>query len=688
MTERMQRMLEEYLTHQHRALRRCFDAAQAAAWRDPALPPTMRTAIRLRALLEAEQPVVRPEQQIVFQRTVTDVPGIFSDEELRALRSTHYLHELGNLSNICPDYGRVIALGLDAVRAQCTARRAQAQEKQDTDGCMFLDAAIMEIDAVLALSDRYADAAEQAGAADAAMRLRRIPREPARSFADCLQFFRILHYTAWAEGNYHMTVGRFDQFALPYFTRDRQSGALTEDTALELIEEFFLTFNLDSDLYPGVQQGDDGQSLMLGGVTADGTDAFNALSSLCLTASRELKLIDPKINLRVSARTPLARYEAGTELTAVGLGFPQYSNDDVVIPALEALGYDPADARNYTVAACWEFIIPGKGMDINNIAGLSLPKAVNDAMNHRLRDCADFHAFRAAVREEIVAACDRICAQVQHLYIFPAPFLSLMMDGCLDRARDISLGGKYNNYGIHGTGVATAADSMAAIHQAVFVEHSVSAQELIDAVAADFHGHEELQQRLRTQMPKMGCDDDRADGEAVFLLHTFAEALHGRKNERGGVFRAGTGTAMFYLQHAAETPASADGRSGGEPFGANYSPSLFAETGGPISIVRSFTKADLRETCNGGPLTMEFHQSLFRDPESRTKVAQLVQYFVKRGGHQFQLNAVNPDTLRDAQRHPEKYPRLVVRIWGWSAYFVELDRAYQDHVIARQEYRV
>ncbi len=685
MTKSMQALLNRYLTHAHRDARVPFDTARAAEWQRPELAPVTRMAIRLRAMLEAQSPAGVTDR-ILLRRTVTGVPGIFTDAETEALRARHHLHELGYLSNICPNYASVIAVGLDAVREKASARRARCESDGDAEGLAFLDAVLLEIDAVYAFCDRYRDAAQAAGNTEAAERLTRIPRQPAQSFADYLQFFRILHYMAWAEGEYHMTVGRFDQDAGPYLARDLASGALREDDALDLLEEFFLSFNWDSDLYPGVQQGDDGQSLMLGGITADGRDAFNRLSSMCLTASRELKLIDPKINLRVNADTPIERYEEGTRLTMAGLGFPQYSNDDVVIPALIAKGYAPEDARNYTVAACWEFIIPGCGMDINNAAGLSMPKVVNRAMVDHLAECADFDAFRACVRAEMVAECDRLAADLHDLYIFPAPFVSLMMDGCIDRARDTSLGGKYNNFGFHGSGISTAADTMAAIHQAVFVDRLVSAAELVRAVQADFDGYGELQARLRNEMPKMGNDDDRADGEAVFLMDAFADALEGRKNERGGVFRAGTGSAMFYLQHAAETPATADGRSHGEPFGANYSPSLYAKTGGPVSIVRSFTKPHLARVCNGGPLTMEFDGSLFRDAESIRKVAQLVQYFIRSGGHQFQLNAVDPAAMRDAQVHPEKYPRLVVRIWGWSAYFVELDRAYQDHVIARQEY--
>lgn len=183
----------------------------------------------------------------------------------------------------------------------------------------------------------------------------------------------------------------------------------------------------------------------------------------------------------------------------------------------------------------------------------------------------------------------------------------------------------------------------------------------------------------------MGNDDDRADQYAVWLLDAFADAVKGLRNERGGCVRAGTGSAMYYLWDAEGLGATADGREAGVPLPANYSPSLNLKLNGPVSVVKSFAKPDLRKTINGGPLTLEFSESVFSQPESMMKVAQLVRLFVQRGGHQLQLNTVNRDRLLDAQQHPENYRNLIVRVWGWSGYFVELDKCYQDHVIRRAE---
>ena len=205
----------------------------------------------------------------------------------------------------------------------------------------------------------------------------RIPRKGATNFREALQFFRVLHFALWLEGDYHNTVGRFDQYMYPYYKHDRNAGIYTKEEAFDLLCDFFLSFNKDSDMYVGQQQGDNGQSMVLGGIDKDGNNSYNELSELCLKASGELCLIDPKINLRVNKNTPLEIYDEGSRLTRLGLGFPQYSNDDVVIPGLVKMGYDYEDAVNYVVAACWEFIIPGVGDDIANVTGLNLPRTVD-----------------------------------------------------------------------------------------------------------------------------------------------------------------------------------------------------------------------------------------------------------------------------------------------------------------------
>ncbi len=650
------------LSGAHKAYRVPVTDDLATAYAAEGLPSIERITRRFTLLCDRQVPHILPGQQIVFLRTTANAPALFTDAEWAEISEKHYIHELGYMSNVTPDYERILSRGLLAVREE-----ANEYGKR-------------EIDALLRLSDRYRDEAVRTGRDDVAQVLTQVPRYPARDLREALQFFRILHYAIWLEGTYHVTCGRFDKYMGPYYEADK--ARYTDEELLALLRDFFLSFNVDSDMYPGVQQGDNGQSMVLGGIDETGADVFSHFSELCLRASGENLLIDPKINMRVSADTPMEQFVAGSRLTARGMGFPQYSNDDVVLPGLTRLGYRYEDAVNYGVAACWEFIVPGKGCDVANIAALSFPKLVDEVLHGAFWDDMTRTSLQSAMQSAILRRCDAITDSVRDLWFIPAPFLSLFFD-CPDG--DISRGSLYNNFGIHGTGLSTAADSLAAMEKYVLCEKRFSADTLREAVDSDFAVHEELLPILRNEAPKMGADD-AADEWAAFLLGAFAGALVGRKNCRGGIWRAGTGSAMYYLWHAAEIGASPDGRRRGEPFATNYSPSLFARTGGPVSVIRSFTKPDLTRTINGGPLTLEFDASVFHAEDAAEKLSALVRYYIVRGGHQLQLNVVDRDTLLDAQAHPEKYAHLIVRIWGWSAYFVELDKPYQDHVIARHEY--
>ena len=671
MTDRIQLLKDQMWNRVHHAARMQLDDALPLCYRAPDMPDVLRTANRLKQGLEMEQPYLFEGELIAFTRTVPNLPMIFDKAEWDEICQNHFIHEMGNVSNLSPDYGKVIASGLLAVRDQLGDQ-------------MEHEAMRISIDAVVNIASRYEKAAREAGMADVADVLAHVPAHPARTFREALQSLRVLHYAMWCEGDYHNTLGRFDQYMWPYLRADLENGTETQESAFELLEAFFLACNRDSDLYPGMQQGDNGQSMVLGGMTPDGQDGYNLLSEMCLKASAELRLIDPKINLRVSAQTPLEAFELGTQLTKLGLGFPQYENDDVAIPALEKLGYATPDARNYAMAACWEFIIPGRGMEIPNIGALPMVNLVDETIRTKLAGCRSMDELKQHIRDDLFATVRQIISERHNLYVIPSPYLSMFFDNCVEEARDISLGSTYNNWGLHGTGLAPAADMLAAVEQAVFGE-KLPVQTLLDAMEANFHGYEALHHHLKTECPKMGNDQDAADQHASWLLHTFSEAVQGLRNERGGIVRAGTGSAMFYIFHANELGATADGREKGVPLPANYAPSLNLKLNGPVSLIKSFTKPDLAEVINGGPLTIEFSDSVFTQPESITKVAQLVRLFVLRGGHQLQLNTVNRDRLLDAQKHPENHRNLIVRVWGWSGYFVELDKVYQDHIIRRAE---
>ena len=660
MKPELQRLYDYFIIDRtHRALRVPCEVDFAALFSKEDLSDEERMCRRFEAVMAMETPRILPDEKIVLTRSVSDIGHILTDEEEKKLVKEYYIHGT-YVNNICPHYADVIQNGFDAYYQDATPYQKRM------------------IDAVTNLCDRYRALAKEQGRADLVEVFDQIPRRGARNFREALQFFRVLHFSLWVEGDYHITIGRFDQYMYPYYQKDREAGVYTREEAFDLLCDFFLSFNKDSDMYFGAQQGDNGQSMVLGGIDKDGNDCYNELSELCLRASGELKLIDPKINLRVNKNTPLSVYEEGSKLTRLGLGFPQYSNDDVVIPGLVKLGYDFEDAVNYVVAACWEFIIPGVGDDVVNLYAFNLAGAADRAIRKYAPNATTFDEVLDGMRQEISAECEAFNASVKQIHILPSPMIDLLRPAK-----------KYRNFGAHGVGIATAADSLAAVKKYVFDEKTVTAKELIAAMDNNFESSPELLHRLRYETPKMGCENGEMAAElSKEVLYAYSDAVANLKNCFGGIWRAGTGTAMMYLRHANAMGATADGRLAGESFGANFSPSLFAKTAGPITVCEHFSVADMTRTLNGGPLTLEFAMSIFQDEETITKLAALIRYFILRGGHQLQLNAVDPELLRAAQADPERYRQLIVRVWGWSAYFVELEKPYQEHIIARQEYKV
>jgi formate C-acetyltransferase len=695
MNERLILLKRRMKAGEHRTMRQAQPIDLLPECESEGLSWPRRVARLVRRQCEAEHVFIGPEEKIVFTRTVPGVPPVYSPEDWSNLTAGRILHELGPVSNICADWELLLSQGLLGRRKVAETTRARTAE--DSCAVDFLESAIETIDAVLGLATRYAKQAGLLGKQDIASILESVPAQPAHNFREALQSLRLCQAVVWLGGNYHVGLGRFDQYMWPFLRSDLEAGLLTIPDAEELLAEFFITLNKDSDLYPGVQQGDNGQTLTLGGVKPDGSSAVNDLTRMVLRVSADLELIDPKINLRISSQTDLELLCLASELTRKGLGFPQYSNDDVVIPGLVPHGYDLEDARDYVVAACWEFIIPGRGMEVINFGVVSFPATVDQAIRVGLAGGMEFDEILSRTAENIRTQVYDLADAYSRLLLPPAPYYSIFMRGCLEQGCDLSQGLKYNNLGIHGAGSANAADALAAVKQFIFDEHSLFPDELLAALQVNFNNCEPMRQKLAEEGPKVGCNDDRADAMLSTLFDAFASSCedYGRTS-REGIVRPGTGSAMYYIwlargHEGMREPvvgSTADGRVRGEPFSANLAPSPGVRVRGPISTLQSFSKIDYRRICNGGPITMELSDSVFRDPESIRKVAKLVRIFAQLGCQQLQLNSLNVETLMDAKAHPEKHKNLVVRVWGWSGYFCELAPEYQDHIITRSLYQV
>ena len=417
---------------------------------------------------------------------------------------------------------------------------------------------------------------------------------------------------------------------------------------------------------------------------------------MVLRVALATSMIDPKINLRIRPDTDLELLSLGTELTRKGLGFPQYSNDDVVIPALVAHGYDLEDARDYTVAACWEFIIPGQGMEIVNIGALSFPAAVDQGIRRGLADGGDLQAILRYTAEDIQAQVEALVDAYRNLFLPPAPYYSVLMDGCLETGRDLSQGLKYNNFGIHGAGSADAADALAAVDQLVLRERSVAPQELLDAL------DNRLCRKRAAARPAGRRQGQGGPGQRDGRRHAADSCSSSSPRPArpspitgaAGIVRPGTGSAMYYIWLATGhegmrepvVGATANGRRKGAYFGANLAPAHNARVLGPTAVLRIFQQDRLSAHLQRRAHHLELSDSVFRGEDSIGKVAQLVRTFAQLGCQQMQLNTVKLETLRAAKAHPEQYRDVIVRVWGWSAYFVDLAPEYQDHVMSRHMY--
>ena len=410
MNQRLEEMKIRVREGQHHEVRKTTHV-QIIAECDAENLSWMRRAARLTVRqCQAETPVITADEMIVFTRTLpAAIPALYSEEDYTAITAGRKLHELGPISNICADWGKVLSLGVLGLikTAEISLERwrtdSAASLKEKGEAVEFLESSIETLQAVLDLAARYAALARSLGRADLAEILDHVPANPPRTFHEALQSLRLLHAVVWLSGHYHVGLGRFDQYMWPYLQADLEAKRLTETEAYDLLAEFFISLNKDSDLYPGVQQGDNGQTITLGGVDQDGKESTNRLTRLALEVSRDLAMIDPKINLRMTGETDLELLSLATELTRKGLGFPQYSNDDIVIPGLAAHGYELEDARSYSVAACWEFLIPGRGMDVVNIGAVSFPAAVDHAIRAGLPAGDDMEGIYRRIEADIAA---------------------------------------------------------------------------------------------------------------------------------------------------------------------------------------------------------------------------------------------------------------------------------------------
>lgn len=578
-------------------------------------------------------------------------------------------------------------------------------------------------DAVIRYAERHADAARSlaAGETDPARRREleeiaevcaHVPAHAPRTFREALQAYWFVHLGVITELNTwdSFNPGRLDQHLYPFYARERAAGTLTEDQARELLECFWIKFN-NQPAPPkvGVTAAESGTytdfaNINSGGLKPDGSDGVNDLTYLILDVIDEMRLLQPSSNIQLSRKNPDRFLKRACRIVRKGWGQPSIFNADAVVEELVRQGKAIEDARAGGTSGCVETGAFGKEAYI--LTGyFNLPKVLEVALNHgrdprtgRQIGAADATPFESF--DDVLAAFRRQLAHflrikiagsnaIERLYAawMPAPFLSLLVDDCIARGRDYNAGGaRYNTTYIMPVGIGTTADSLAAIRTHVFEQRAVAFDELDRALAANFDGHEALQQRLWTRSPKYGNDDDAADGLLRWTFDTVYDLVDGHPNARGGVYHVNYLSTTCHVYFGSVVGATPDGRLAEVPVSEGISPVQGADRLGPTAVMKSAAKLDHLRT-GGTLLNMKFTPALLANDEALDRLAQLVRTYFKLDAHHVQFNVVTAETLREAQREPDKHRDLIVRVAGYSDYFCDLIRPLQDEIIARTEHQ-
>lgn len=614
------------------------------------------------------------------------------------------LTQFAGISHITPDYPSVLEKGFEGLRDEARAAAASAAPEQAS----FYRAAEIVADAAIRFGARWAahcraEAAREADP-DRAVELielaavfSQVPARPARTFYEAVQSVFLTHVIVHQESFQHgVSFGRLDQILYPYFAREVGAGLLTEARAVEILgcflgkaaEQLPLFNQMATEFFSGLSSA---SGITLGGVDANGADASNRLTELILVAYDQVRLRQPNLHLRVSPKTPRALLDRAFGLIKKGGGMPALFNDEVIVPALEALPVARADALNYAVVGCVEWGVPSRSFPAAGAGFISLPAVLLDAIGDQEFGSAEavFSAFKAHLSEVVTAAvAGNNAIEQAHATGRPTPLLSLLVDGCIESGRDVTAGGAvYDSTGLQGVGVADVADSLAALEQVVFQQKaSVRFSELMAAVRSDFADAEPLRQRLLNRVSHYGEDEGRAEYWAHRIAETYASLVRPHTNPRGGPYAPGLWAMTTHVGFGHRLGALPSGRKAGEPLSPGISPTSGLDRRGPTASMHAAAIAGGEFVSNGASLNETLDPNLVAGPAGDEIMSSLVRGYFAAGGMQVQFNVLDAEVLRDAVAHPERHRGLVVRVSGYSAYFNDLTDEMKDELIRRTQH--
>jgi len=541
-----------------------------------------------------------------------------------------------------------------------------------------------------------------------------VPAHAPRDFWEALQYYWFVHIGVITELNPwdSFNPGRLDQHLYPFYKKGIEDGILTREKARELLQLFWIKFN-NQPAPPKVRVTaeesntyNDFALINVGGVKADGSNAVNELSYLILDVVEEMRIPQPSSMVQISKKSPDDFLKRALRIIRIGFGQPSVFNTDAIIQELLRQGKTIEDARNGGASGCVETGSFGKECYI--LTGyFNMPKVLEITLNNGVDprtgqkigletgDSINFGSFDElfdAFRKQLEYFVDiKIKGNniIERLYAeyLPAPFLSLLIDDCIQKGKDYNDGGaRYNTSYIQGVGLGTVTDSLTAIKFQAFDEQQITFRELLKALRVNFERYEKLRQRLLNKTPKYGNDDEYADQIMKIIFDAYYNAIDGRPNTKGGNYRINLLPTTVHIYFGKVTGAMPDGRKSGEPLSEGISPVQGADRKGPTAVVKSVSKIDHVKT-GGTLLNQKFAPELLANEDGLDKLAHLIRTYFKLDGHHIQFNVISADTLRDAQKHPEKYRDLMIRVAGYSDYFVNLSVELQNEIIKRTEHK-
>ncbi len=612
-----------------------------------------------------------------------------------------------NVDHYAPDFATVLQVGIVGLLAGIEA--SEQAHAGDVDALDFLDAMRHALHGLQARLLAHAKAAralmgtdgyDDARLAFVAKNCEQVATGVPETFAQGLQLVWMIHSCFLYEGRYAMALGRIDQYLYDLYARDVEQGSLDPEHATELLWNALVKI-CENRFYLG---GDDVVNICIGGVDADGKNAVNELSYCVLEAVRNINMPGPNLSARIAPDTPDAFLDECLKVIGTGLGYPALMNDTVNMAALRRYGYDEVDVRNYCMVGCIENFITGmqppwsdgrfdtpRFLEYVFFEGQGYDKGRQGLTTLPLVEITSMEQFMACLEQQIDAGVKEYVngflaynkvAEPQH---YTSPFLSCFCKCCIERAKDINMGGSVYP-SVHGAalmGVGTMSDSLAAIEKVVFIDKVATLETLAEAIRANFEGYDELR-ALLLAAPKYGNNDDFVDKYAVWFTSYLSDQFDKYRTPDGGGIYTAMAANTSNIWAGMQIGATPDGRRAGEPLSDAASPTYGRDLKGATSTLQSLSKPDYARCACGTVVNQKYSPAMFEDGK-REKLLALIRVYFAKGGQEIQINATSAEVLRDAMEHPEQYASLVVRVSGFSAFYVTLSHEVQEDILSRTQ---